>query len=73
MARLLGEARVSVLPDGTRFKPETEATVKKAVAGISAQIPIALNSAEFDVRVKAIRAKIARSPADRCKHQRRRY
>lgn len=47
MARLLGEARVSILPDGTRFKPETEVTVKKAVAGMQAKVRVTANDDEL--------------------------
>lgn len=58
MARLLGEARVAVLPDGTRFKSETEATVKKATAGITAKIPLTVNTVEFQAKVKELKAKL---------------
>jgi hypothetical protein len=53
MARLLGEARVSVLPDGTRFRPETEAVVKKAIAGITGKIPISPDLDKFRTTTSA--------------------
>lgn len=53
MARLLGEARVSILPDGTRFKPDTEAAVKKATEGINAKIPLVLNNKDLEAKAQA--------------------
>lgn len=53
MARYLGEVRVSVLPDGTRLKPETEAVVKKATEGISAKIPLVLNNKDLEAKAQA--------------------
>src|ERR1700761_5556895 len=53
MARLLGEARVSILPDGTKFKPEAEAAVKKATQGISGKIALVFNDKELEAKAQA--------------------
>lgn len=58
MARLLGEARVSVLPDGTRFKTEAEAIVKKAQAGLNASVKLNLDDATIQAKLKGINAQI---------------
>ena len=58
MARLLGEARVSVLPDGTRFKAEAEAIVKKGMAGVTAKIPITLDDKALQAKIAGIKTKI---------------
>ena len=58
MARLLGEARVSILPDGTRFRPEAEAAVKKATAGISGKIKLDFDSKGMRAQAAAAAAEI---------------
>ena len=56
MSRNIGEVRVSVLPDGTRFKPEATADLKKAVAGMQARIPLEAVSDKFKIEAeKAVR------------------
>jgi len=59
VARNLGEARVSILPDGTRFKPETEASVKKAMAGMQAKVKLEADPKELDAQLAETKAKIA--------------
>lgn len=58
MARLLGEARVSVLPDGTRFKAEAEAQIKKAQEGLKANVKLNLDKKGFDAQVAAAGAEM---------------
>lgn len=58
MARLLGEARVSILPDGTRFKPEAEAAVKRGLAGVSGKVKLDLDTKGLDAKLAAEGAKI---------------
>lgn len=58
MARLLGEARVSVLPDGTRFKPEAEAAVKRATEGLKGKVKLDLDTKGLNAQLAAERAKI---------------
>jgi nucleoid DNA-binding protein len=58
VARLLGEARVSILPDGTRFKPEAEAAVKKATAGLNGKVKLDLDTKGMDAQIAAEGAKI---------------
>lgn len=58
MARLLGEARVSILPDGTRFKPEAEAQVKKAVAGIQGKVKLTANDDELLAKLVKVETEI---------------
>jgi phage-related protein len=55
MARYLGEARVSVVPDAARFKPQAEAAVKKATAGLSGMVKLNVDPglrAKLDALVK---------------------
>src|ERR1700743_3661415 len=53
MARLLGEARVSILPDGTRFKSDTEVAVKKATGGITGKIALTFNDKDLEAKAQA--------------------
>lgn len=52
MSRNIGEVRVSVLPDGTRFKPEATADLKKAVANMRATIPLVASSDRFKLEAE---------------------
>ena len=58
MARLLGEARVAVLPDSRLFKPEAEAQIKKALAGVNGKVKLDLDTKGLDAQVAAEGAKI---------------
>lgn len=58
MARLLGEARVSILPDGTRFKSEAEAQIKKAQTGLNAKIQLMLDNKDLNAKIADVKAKI---------------
>lgn len=60
MARLLGEARVSILPDGTRFKPEAEAAIKKATANVTAKVALQAQSDRFKAEAKAAAEEVSR-------------
>lgn len=58
MSRLLGEARVSILPDDKRFKPEAEAQLKKASAHLQATAKLTLEDKNFQEKRKVVQAEL---------------
>src|SRR5215469_5526455 len=59
MARNLGEAFIAILPQTGGFRTMLEAQLKKATAGVDAQVKLQLDTAQLDAKIAASRAKIA--------------
>src|ERR1700761_5531916 len=53
MARLLGEARVAILADGTGTKASVEDAVKKGTAGITGKIALTFNDKDLEAKAQA--------------------
>ena len=56
--RNLGEAFVSILPDASRFLPELRAKLKALMAGVTAMVPVSLDTKKALADLAALRAAV---------------
>jgi hypothetical protein len=59
VARNLGDAFINISPQTDNFRPELQAKLKAAMAGIKGEVPLAADSLKLDAAIAAAKAKVA--------------
>ena len=59
MPKVLGDVAFVVYPDTTRFRPEADAGIKAALAGMRASIPLTADARQAEATFTALAAKLS--------------